>query len=345
MTLSKVIYRYYRRMRSRAGIAALVLGVSLAAPVGIEAWGLDVHRYIMDRAIDRLPPELKPFFDACGRSSSSTPSIRICGAWPAGTRSRRGTFSISTRTGRRRFRDLPRDYDRAVERYGVDKLRQNGLLPWRTAEITVGCGRRSPTHRRERRRLRGLERAVLFGRPQSLRRRRPRAVSRDGELRRPVDGTAGIHARFESELFARYRDRLPIAPPALAAGHPTRADSSSIGYGGLPLVARVLAADRAAAAAHPGTTMRTTSDVRQVGGIAARPHLGRDRRHRRDDHGRLGSGRPAAAAGDAKRSPLASAHSASTANAQRPASKEPAEPHELFEPIERTEPVHRRLSY
>src|SRR4029077_16003668 len=36
-------------------------------------------------------------------------------------------------------------------------------------------------------------------------------VNYDGQL----TGQRGIHARFEGELFARYRDRLTIAPPAL----------------------------------------------------------------------------------------------------------------------------------
>src|ERR1700733_9993957 len=42
--------------------AAALLGVSLA-PASASAWGFTAHRYIMGRAIDLLPPELKPFFE------------------------------------------------------------------------------------------------------------------------------------------------------------------------------------------------------------------------------------------------------------------------------------------
>ena len=33
------------------------------------------------------------------------------------------------------FKDLPREYDEALKKHGIDKLRQNGLVPWRTHEI------------------------------------------------------------------------------------------------------------------------------------------------------------------------------------------------------------------
>jgi hypothetical protein len=47
----------------RKTLAALLAFVIVAAwPASALAWGPAAHRYIMRRAIDLLPPELKPFF-------------------------------------------------------------------------------------------------------------------------------------------------------------------------------------------------------------------------------------------------------------------------------------------
>ena len=77
------------------------------------------------RAIPLLPPRIRPFFLANQtHRSSSTRSIRTCGARPAGSRSRRGTSSTWMPTGRIPFPDLPHDRGgsrRALRREFVDK--------------------------------------------------------------------------------------------------------------------------------------------------------------------------------------------------------------------------------
>src|SRR6476469_4630889 len=127
--------RYYRRMRCRAGIAALALGVLLATPTGVRTWSFDAHRFITARAIDRLPSELKPFFDR-GRpfvvEHSVDPDLWRLAGWDQEPPRH---FLDLDAYGSAPFAELPRDYDRAIQRYGADRLRQHGLLPWRTAEI------------------------------------------------------------------------------------------------------------------------------------------------------------------------------------------------------------------
>ena len=49
-------------MRTRALAAAAFVALILA-PSSARAWGFAGHRYIMGRAIDLLPPPLKPFFE------------------------------------------------------------------------------------------------------------------------------------------------------------------------------------------------------------------------------------------------------------------------------------------
>ena len=45
--------------------AIVVLGVLAVAamPTSTHAWGFEAHKYIMERAIGLLPPEIRPFFE------------------------------------------------------------------------------------------------------------------------------------------------------------------------------------------------------------------------------------------------------------------------------------------
>ena len=43
-------------------LIAAVVTLLLLAPVPLQGWGVDVHRQITRRALDNLPPELRPFY-------------------------------------------------------------------------------------------------------------------------------------------------------------------------------------------------------------------------------------------------------------------------------------------
>ena len=47
----------------KALVAVCTFALVAAVPSSAFAWGFVAHRYIMRRAIDILPPPLKPFFD------------------------------------------------------------------------------------------------------------------------------------------------------------------------------------------------------------------------------------------------------------------------------------------
>ena len=44
----------------RGVIAGLFALIVVAAPAPADAWGFEAHKYILDRAIDLLPPEIRP---------------------------------------------------------------------------------------------------------------------------------------------------------------------------------------------------------------------------------------------------------------------------------------------
>ena len=51
-----------QRMRNQIVTVLIALSV-LAAPRPAAAWGFEGHKYILDRAIALLPPEIRPFFE------------------------------------------------------------------------------------------------------------------------------------------------------------------------------------------------------------------------------------------------------------------------------------------
>src|SRR6187549_326906 len=54
--------RVSENVKRRTLWSACMLAFVLAWPVTTGAWGMEVHRLITARALDGMPPELKPFF-------------------------------------------------------------------------------------------------------------------------------------------------------------------------------------------------------------------------------------------------------------------------------------------
>ncbi len=197
----------------RVSVIGLVTAL-LLVPSTASAWGFEAHRFIVARAIDILPAPLRPFFEA-NRAFIVERAIDPDLWRNAGfAEEPPNHFLDFDAYGKYPFADLPRDYDAAVKKFGIDELRENGLVPWRTHEI---AGRL----------IRGFE---------SLRKNGPYAQSDirffsaiighyvadahvplhavlnyNGQL----TGQTGIHNRWEDELFLRYQKQLVITPGPL----------------------------------------------------------------------------------------------------------------------------------
>lgn len=229
----------------KTSVAAFVALIALAAPSPAHAWGSAAHRHIMARAIDLLPPELKPFFlehkDEVVMRVVDPDLFRVLG-WEEDP-NHFVNFGAKE-LGEYPFKELPREYGAAIEKFGVATLRRNGLLPWRQQEEFGNLRRAFEGFTRE---TYGVGNTVLFAAVMShyiQDAHQPLHVHNnyDGQL----SGQTGLHSRFESELFERFEPRLTINPAPVRLVNSTRDFIFDIALSSFQLVPQILEADRSA---------------------------------------------------------------------------------------------------
>jgi hypothetical protein len=200
----------------KTSVGAIVALIALLAPRPADAWGSAAHRHIMARAIDLLPVELKPFFlqnkDEMVMRVIDPDLFRVLG-WEE--EPNHFVNFGAKELGEYPFKELPREYGAAIEKFGLTTLRRNGLLPWRQQEEFGNLRRAFEGFNRE---TYAPGNAVLFAAVmahyiQDAHQPLHASVNYDGQM----TGNAGIHARFESALFERFQSRLTIRPAAPTA--------------------------------------------------------------------------------------------------------------------------------
>ena len=199
-------------MRKMLSLALAALVLSTLRPVTTQAWGFNGHRFITDRAIELLPPEIRPFFQAnrvqLVEHSIDPDTYRTMGFADEPPRH----FLDMDAYGSFPFANLPRDFKEAVAVRGQDFVIKNGTVPWRTEEV-YGMLRNAfkdlPTRSYSREDIK-LFSSVISHYVGDSHQPFHAALNYDGQL----TNQHGIHARFESELFDRFRDRLRITPAA-----------------------------------------------------------------------------------------------------------------------------------
>ncbi len=232
-------------MRVSAAVV-LVVGLVLAGTARPHAWGLDVHRFVTDRAIDLLPDPIRPFFQkhrAFIVERSVDPDLWRNAGW---SEEPPRHFVDLDAYGRPPFGELPRDYDRAVERYGADFVQRNGTLPWRAGEIYGQLRRNFDLQKRG---VAGysLENitfysAILAHYVEDGHVPFHAVLNYDGQL----TGQHGIHSRWESQLVMRHLTGLRLAPPPVAPIADMRTYIFDVLQASFPHVETILQADKAA---------------------------------------------------------------------------------------------------
>jgi hypothetical protein len=216
--------------------------VIVVFPRPAAAWGFEAHKLIMLRAIPLLPPQLRPFFLKYQTSiveHAIDPDLWRTAGWVEESPRH---FVDMDAYGPYPFKDLPHAYDEVVARHGREFVEKNGTLPWRTEEIykklVEAFTQKAPYSRDNIKFFSSIiahytaDAHVPFH----------ASLNFDGQL----TGQTGIHARFESELFERYRSRLRIAPPPVGPVANPREVIFDTLTASFTLVQPVLDADKAA---------------------------------------------------------------------------------------------------
>jgi hypothetical protein len=232
------------RLNMRHLIAAVTIVSTLLLPRPAHAWGFNVHRFITARAIEALPPEIRPFFEKFRHQiveHSIDPDLwRTAGFVEEPPRH----FVDMDAYGPPPFTDLPRDFDEAVNRYGRDFVTRNGTLPWRTQEIfdelVEAFAQKGPYSRENIKFFSSVLGHYVADGHVPLH----AALNYDGQL----TGQWGIHSRFETELFERYQRRLQVARARVVPVGGARDFMFETLTASFPLTQPILQADREAAA-------------------------------------------------------------------------------------------------
>jgi hypothetical protein len=204
----------------RQTVAGVLVAVLVAfVPASAGAWGLDVHRFVVARAIDALPPALRPFFEA-NRAFIVERAIDPDLWRSAGfAQEPPNHFLDFDAYGSYPFSDLPREYDEALKKYGPETLNRNGLVPWRTHEIAgrlfrafEGLSTGAPYAHLDIQFFSAIIGHYVADAHVPLH----AVLNYNGQL----TGQTGIHDRWESQLFTRFQKRIAINPGPLGQiGH------------------------------------------------------------------------------------------------------------------------------
>src|SRR6185295_8998241 len=193
---------------------ALLVLVLMPSPA--FAWGFTAHRLIMRRAIDILPPEIKPFFlehrDALVMRTIDPDMWRTIG-WDEDPNHflNLGTPEFGMPPN---FTALPRDYTAALQKFGAAVMERHGKLPWREAEMFgnlqrafAGLSDANPFE---------IERLLVFAGAashyiQDATQPLHASVNYDGV----ATGQRGVHSRFEAAIIERFESKLNVTPGPL----------------------------------------------------------------------------------------------------------------------------------
>jgi hypothetical protein len=228
------------------GLAVSVLMLATAAPA--DAWGFTGHRLITRRALELLPPELKPFFEKYKDEivmRSVDPDLWRNIGWEDDPN--HFLDFGAPEYGAFPFAALPREYDLAVEKFGVDVVRRNGMLPWRFSEEFGRLRRDFEEFTRPAPYTVGnvvLFAAIAAHYIEDAHQPFHATINYDGR----ATGNDGIHSRFERDLIERFESRLRLTPPPLKTFATPRDVAFDTLLASYQLVDPILAADKEAAA-------------------------------------------------------------------------------------------------
>src|SRR5574337_673372 len=193
-------------MASRLRHPALALAAfCLLAPSSAFGWGANGHRLIANKAVDTLPPELRPFFEANRNFivQHSTDPLGPLAKNPAAER--RNHVMFLDRYDKFPFNNLPRSYRAALNKFGKARLDSNGVLPWQIGVYSEKLTNAFKARNWDEVRLLAAMMAHFAAEAHD-----PSNTTENSDGR--LTGQPGVNQRFGSSLVDRFSLFFPVRP-------------------------------------------------------------------------------------------------------------------------------------
>ncbi len=194
----------FQHTRRRAVVALACFLLFLSSPQNSRAWGRSGHRLVVNKAIDTLPQDIRPFFE----SNLALLSQHVTDPLDAIAKSpveRHNHFILLDKYGRFPFEALPRNYKAAVTKFGKPKLDANGLLPWQIGVYSEKLTEAMKAGKWEEARL---DAAILANYVAEAHDPFNTTDNFDGRL----SAQPGVNQRFGTTLIDRYSSFFPMRP-------------------------------------------------------------------------------------------------------------------------------------
>ncbi len=168
------------------------------------AWGYNAQRLIVNRAVDTLPFDIRPFFDA-NRNYLIQHVNDPLNELDKNPNERNNHFIELDKYGKFPFEALPRDYKTAVTKYGKSKIDSSGLLPW---QIGVYSAKLTEDFKQGRWEEAKRDAAFLANYVAEAHDPFNTTENFDGKL----SHQSGVNERFNTMLIDRYGSFFPLNP-------------------------------------------------------------------------------------------------------------------------------------
>ncbi len=191
-------------IRSTGTALLFLAAISLGLPRGVLAWGNNAQRLIVNKAVDTLPYELRPFFEN-NRSFLVQHVNDPLNQLDKHPNERQNHFIELDKYGKFPFDLLPRNYKAAISKYSKSKIDSTGLLPW---QIGVYSAKLTDDMKNGRWDEAKLDAAFLANYVAEAHDPFNTTENYDGKM----TGQSGVNERFNTMLIDRYSFFFPLNP-------------------------------------------------------------------------------------------------------------------------------------
>ena len=185
-------------------VLLLAVWISLCQPVGLRAWGNNAQRLIVNRAVDTLPYDIRPFFES-NRDFFVQHVNDPMNNLDKHPNERQNHFIELDKYGKFPFDALPRNYKAAITKYSKSKIDSTGLLPW---QIGVYSAKLTEDLKAGRWQEAKEDAALLANYVAEAHDPFNTTENFDGSL----SGQRGVNERFNTILIDRYGSFFPLNP-------------------------------------------------------------------------------------------------------------------------------------